>query len=750
MKRIISVILAAMMLLMIAPTAAHGKRAESRAPYGYVEHEYDQLLAFMEQTNSAGVKNGTQLSSAYDPNDPETWGGIFWYIAPTGFIHAEYIFFSTYDFPNRNLVGTLNLSGFSKLRAFGCAGNSITAVSISDCPLLDELNVAQNLLTNFSVSNCAELRLVWCEENMLPSVSMSNLPKLRQFHCYQNPITELDVSPFENLWYLFCGNTGISQIDVSRNPQLRELRCENTHLTSIDVSKCENLTDLFCNNTDISELDISNNPALARLFCNNTDISVLDLSQNTNIDKLRCYDAKLMSLEWKCIIPGLSLDITLLSEGDGYVGVDWERVYVSDNYWENRITAVATPNGTFRGWYMGESLVSSSLRLPLGADIDIPATMLTAKFDGTTPIPPTPTPLVSPEPPTPTPPPAQEDEPTIYGFWVSERIPNDPEFHTNWYTWSSFNADSPEEVTMHCGMPAETGSGYSSLVAAAAYHDGYIYGYTGHNNFFRVRFDDMVAGETTQQYFLDTNFAQNGGFNVLDMEYDYSRNKMFAILQNSSDGTQCICEVDLETGNMLNLESGGIPLPYMNNGEGIPYTMQTLAIDLQGNAYCMAMGFSVSELCSLDLDTGMYETIMTVPAKSYDYQSMTMDHSTGHIYWAQYATFSETWNPSNLLFKIDLQTMQAESKGTIGHGSQWTGMFIPYDSGQPPVTGILGDVDGNGIVQIADAILAARHALGVYLLEGESLILADVDMNGEITIADAVLIMRIAMGLYEP
>lgn len=188
----------------------------------------------------------------------------------------------------------------------------------------------------------------------------------------------------------------------------------------------------------------------------------------------------------------------------------------------------------------------------------------------------------------------------------------------------------------------------------------------------------------------------------------------------------------------------------MNNGEGIPYTMQTLAIDLQGNAYCMAMGFSVSELCSLDLDTGMYETIMTVPAKSYDYQSMTMDHSTGHIYWAQYATFSETWNPSNLLFKIDLQTMQAESKGTIGHGSQWTGMFIPYDSGQPPVTGILGDVDGNGIVQIADAILAARHALGVYLLEGESLILADVDMNGEITIADAVLIMRIAMGLYEP
>ena len=45
MKRIISVILAAMMLLMIAPTAAHGKRAESRAPYGYPVAQLDRAVA---------------------------------------------------------------------------------------------------------------------------------------------------------------------------------------------------------------------------------------------------------------------------------------------------------------------------------------------------------------------------------------------------------------------------------------------------------------------------------------------------------------------------------------------------------------------------------------------------------------------------------------------------------------------------------------------------------------------------------
>ena len=54
MKRIISVILAAMMLLMIAPTAAHGKRAESRAPYGYVEHDtISSLLLWSRPTQPA-------------------------------------------------------------------------------------------------------------------------------------------------------------------------------------------------------------------------------------------------------------------------------------------------------------------------------------------------------------------------------------------------------------------------------------------------------------------------------------------------------------------------------------------------------------------------------------------------------------------------------------------------------------------------------------------------------------------------
>ena len=43
---------------------------------GYNDHDYQKLVAFLEQTDEEGVKNGEKLSEDYDPNDPETWGHI--------------------------------------------------------------------------------------------------------------------------------------------------------------------------------------------------------------------------------------------------------------------------------------------------------------------------------------------------------------------------------------------------------------------------------------------------------------------------------------------------------------------------------------------------------------------------------------------------------------------------------------------------------------------------------------------------
>lgn len=58
-----------------------------------------------------------------------------------------------------------------------------------------------------------------------------------------------------------------------------------------------------------------------------------------------------------------------------------------------------------------------------------------------------------------------------------------------------------------------------------------------------------------------------------------------------------------------------------------------------------------------------------------------------------------------------------------------------------------GDVDGNGAVTIADAILALRCAMGLIDLTTEQSEAGDMNGDGSISIADAVMILRAAMGL---
>lgn len=62
--------------------------------------------------------------------------------------------------------------------------------------------------------------------------------------------------------------------------------------------------------------------------------------------------------------------------------------------------------------------------------------------------------------------------------------------------------------------------------------------------------------------------------------------------------------------------------------------------------------------------------------------------------------------------------------------------------------GILpGDADGNGEVDIADALLTLRCAMGLLGFDEGQTAACDLDGDGVITIADALIIMRTAMGL---
>lgn len=58
-----------------------------------------------------------------------------------------------------------------------------------------------------------------------------------------------------------------------------------------------------------------------------------------------------------------------------------------------------------------------------------------------------------------------------------------------------------------------------------------------------------------------------------------------------------------------------------------------------------------------------------------------------------------------------------------------------------------GDADGNGIVELADALMILRCAMGVLPVDDAILFHGDVNGNGELDVNDSLTVLRIALGI---
>lgn len=132
---------------------------------------------------------------------------------------------------------------------------------------------------------------------------------------------------------------------------------------------------------------------------------------------------------------------------------------------------------------------------------------------------------------------------------------------------------------------------------------------------------------------------------------------------------------------------------------------------------------------------------------SYDKLNFYVDNSVrqtihGEQDWAT-VTFTATANRSYTFkweFHKDVSTHTGADCGWVDNIS------IPgYINDEPDY--LPGDVDMNGSVEIVDALMALRAAMGTITLTELETLIADIDENGGVTVADALTIMRMAMGV---
>ena len=366
---LVLVMLGSAMPIQLAAEAMTPPTTRYATPHGYNDHDYQKMVAFFEQTDENGVRNGEKLSEDYDPTDPETWwkydgdycrGDIGW-TTVAGEYRLYEIFFGGIgnDALPLELVGFLDVSGCTALTEVRCESwgdIQLTELDVSGCAALEVLDCYGNELTELDVSGFAALEVLDCYGNELTELDVSECAALEVLDCSWNLLTELDVSGCAALEVLECYGNELTELDVSECAALEELDCDHNHMTELDVSANTELRRLYCSRNQLTELDVSANAELYVLYCSRNQLTELDVSANTELESLGCSENHLTELDLSNN-PRIDID-TISAEGSGFIGVGTK---LDENYGIYCcIEAASVPGNSFCGWYAVDGTLLST------------------------------------------------------------------------------------------------------------------------------------------------------------------------------------------------------------------------------------------------------------------------------------------------------------------------------------------------------------------------------------------------------
>ena len=352
-------------------------------PDGYNDHDYQKMVAFFEQTDENGVRNGEKLSENYDPTDPGTWWeadgseiGVEWTVDDDEYRICEIRIGSS----SLGMMGNLDVSECTGLDRLDCSENQLTEINVSGCTALTDIDCSNNKLTELNVSTNTELYTLLCYGNQLTELDVSENTWLYDLYCFGNELVRIDISGCTDLDGLDCSENQLTELDLSGNTSLRWLYCSGNRITELDLNANSELEALRCSENQLTAIDVSANTALTELHCSGNQLTELDLSENTSVYRLECEDNYITFLD----LTNNRIDIdTVSAEGPGFIGV---KTVIPGEYLVPAISAVPAPGSTFCGWYATDgTLISTEAELVIDREECYYPYHFIARFTASTP-----------------------------------------------------------------------------------------------------------------------------------------------------------------------------------------------------------------------------------------------------------------------------------------------------------------------------------------------------------------------------
>ena len=392
MKRKLKVIAAILLVLImfisampmqLAAEAMTPPTTRYATPDGYNDHDYQKMVAFFEQTDENGVRNGEKLSEDYDPTDPGTWWeadgseiGVEWTVDDDEYRICEIRIGSS----SLGMMGNLDVSGCTGLDRLDCSENQLTEINVSGCTALTDIDCSNNKLTELNVSTNTELYTLRCYGNQLTELDVSENTWLYELYCFGNELVRIDISGCIDLDGLDCSENQLTELDLSGNTYLRWLDCSWNRITELDLTANSELEALRCSENQLTAIDVSANTSLTELHCSGNQLTELDLSENTSVYRLECENNYITFLD----LTNNPIAIkTVSAEGPGFIGV---KTVIHGEYLVPAISAVPAPGSTFCGWYATDgTLISTEAELVIDREECYYPYHFIARFTASTP-----------------------------------------------------------------------------------------------------------------------------------------------------------------------------------------------------------------------------------------------------------------------------------------------------------------------------------------------------------------------------
>lgn len=392
MKRKLKVIAAILLVLImfisampiqLAAEAMTPPTTRYATPDGYNDHDYQKMVAFFEQTDENGVRNGEKLSENYDPTDPGTWWeadgseiGVEWTVDDDEYRICEIKIGSS----SLGMMGNLDVSGCTGLDRLDCSENQLTEINVSGCTALTDIDCSNNKLTELNVRANTELYTLRCYGNQLTELDVSENTWLYELYCFGNELVRIDISGCTDLDGLDCSENQLTELDLSGNTFLRWLYCSGNRITELDLTANSELEALRCSENQLTAIDVSANTSLTELHCSGNQLTELDLSENTSVYRLECENNYITFLD----LTNNPIAIkTVSAEGPGFIGV---KTVIPGEYLVPAISAVPAPGSTFCGWYATDgTLISTEAELVIDREECYYPYHFIARFTASTP-----------------------------------------------------------------------------------------------------------------------------------------------------------------------------------------------------------------------------------------------------------------------------------------------------------------------------------------------------------------------------